>query len=403
MFWNPAIIGALPGTQIETNLTLMGGWLVYDRKGIDPNTGEPYEASTGTGLAPNLFFATSTPLGTTNFRFGYGTYFPTGAMAEFDAEGSQRYDLIEGLLVPWHHQFTLAWKASPELTLAVATIASIGFFKTQLDVDLGKMMRSVLNTQDIPAEHSALAGRAKIPLTWTPAFGGAVGIHWRPTYKLTVGFGAFTPIHYNYDGKLKVKTPEIASLVGAALPALGIDETISSNIEAKAALPAFLQMGIRYQPMGYWVQEYFGRYILSSLERSLSIDVKSAPILEFQNVKIEGEELNDAWTIGTLQTFPLWQRWTPGLYTSFYKNGSKEQNFAVSRSDFDSLTIGGLIKYQYQSSLQIGLEYAHSFLFERTPRGTVQKSTSKLIETPSTDGDYRSAIDRAGVTVKYAF
>jgi len=403
MFWNPAIIGAVNSNQFESNLTLLGGWLIYDRQGTDPNTGAGFGSSAAFGLAPNLFLAAVSPLGTENFRFAYGTYLPSGLMADFDEEGSQHYDLINGMLIPWHHQFTAAWKATPELTLAVSGIGSIAFFRTELDVDMGNLMRTVLNSKDIPSEHPALEGRAKVPLAWTPGFGAAAGIYWRPSYQISAGFSIFSPITYSFSGKLKLRTPEMASLVGAGLPALGIDDTIENGIEANSSLPAFAQMGVRYQPFGYWIQEYFGRYTISSLERSLSIQVKESPIQELQNLNIDGEPLNDSFLLATTQTFPLWQRLTPGLYFSYYKNSAKERYLAVSRVDFDSLMAGTFVKYQWGRSLQLGLEYAHTFIFERSPSETMKSHTSRFFESPPSAGNYRAGFDRAGLTVKYAF
>lgn len=403
MLWNPAIIGAMNSTQIETNITLMGGWLIYDRKGTDPQTSAPFGSSSTFGLAPNLFFAATSPLGTKDFRFAYGTYFPAGLIADFNEEGSQRYDVISGMLIPWHHQVTVAWKANSELTFALAGIGSIGFFQTELDVDLGTLMRSVLNSKDIPVEHSALEGRAKIPLAWTPAFGAAAAVYWRPSYQFSMGFSAFSPVSYEFSGKLKLKTPEMASIVGAGLPALGIDEQIENDIRVKTTIPAFVQLGFRVQPTGYWIQDYFGRYSFSSHERTLSVEVDKSPIQELANLKIEGVRLNNSFLVGTTQSFPLWQTLTPGLYFSFYKNATKEEHLAVSRADFDSLMAGTFLKYQWKRSLQLGIEYAHTFIFERSPEETSKGTSSRFFESPSSAGRYRAGFDRAGLTVKYAF
>ncbi len=402
VFWNPAVLGMIPSHQIDVNLGVLTGWLIYDRKGSDPNTGDYYPSTSTLGVAPSFQFGASSPLGTQNFRFGYATYFPSGAMAEFSPEGSQRYDLISGYLIPWHHQFTAAWRINSKLSVALSGIGSISFFSTELDVDLGALMKAVLNSEDLPMEHPALAARAQVPRTWAPGIGGSAGIYWRPTYQFSAGVSAYTPVNYKFAGELKLNTPEMASLVGAGLPALGIDSQLTNQIEAKSSLPAFIQGGIKYQHFGYWGQEYFFRYVFSSFEKSIGIQVKRSAVTEVSNLNIEGTTMDDSFMVGMLQSFPLWTGFTPAIYGAYSKSGSPESDMAITRADFDSLLLGAVLQYQAKTKIKIGGEYLHSFMLERHATKT-PTSESRFFQRPSTQGKYRAGMDRVGLTVKYAF
>jgi long-subunit fatty acid transport protein len=401
--WNPATIGLLKGTHIATNLSLIGGWMIFDRKGLDPNTGSPFASSETTGIAPNLYAAVVTDLGQEDLRFSYATYFPSGALADFNPQGSQRYDLISGYLIPWHHQFSFGFRPAENWSVAVSGILSLGFFQSELDVDLGKLMKTFLNAEDVPPEHPALASRARVPRTWSPGFGGAIGFVHQPQPRFSWGASLYTPVYYKFSGQLEVTTPEIGSLVGAALPALGIDQRFNSDVSVQTSLPAFIHVGAQYQAFPYWVQSYFGRYVFSSFQKSLHLKVERSPIQELNKLEVSGQSPQDSWMLGTIQALPLWKWLTPGFHVSFTRHATKDRFLSVSRVDFDTLTTGGFVHAQWDQSWQLGLEYSHSFAFERSTSETSRPTTSTYFTQPDSSGTYRAGFDRLGVSLRYAF
>ncbi|MBN8555529.1 MAG: outer membrane protein transport protein [Deltaproteobacteria bacterium] len=406
--WNPALIGALSNTQIETNLSLLGGWLIYDRQGTDPNTGKPYKSSSMNSLAPNPYFSISSPLGTEKFRFAFTSYFPSGAMARFDDEGSQRYEFIRGYMLPWHNQLTIAYRPNPTWTFAVAGISSTAFFQTELDVDLSHFMEGVLHSSEIPKESSALASRAQIPQSWTQGWGGAIGILYWPTYEWSMGLSFFSPIVYNFEGDLNLQSPSMVSVLGSGLRALGVEEVVPNRIKARSVMPAFLQLGTRFQPFGYWTNEYFGRYTFSSWNRSLSIRVQNSQIAALHGFEIPGKALNDTFLMGTVQTFSFWQRWNLGTNINYYLNGTDDQVLSLSRADFDSLMTGVFLHYSWNKKLTLGAEYAHTFMFDRSSQDaeiSQNNSTNQnqYFRLSVSDAHYRASLDRVGLNLKYAF
>jgi long-subunit fatty acid transport protein len=294
-FWNPALLGACPRTQIETNLALVGGWLIYDRAGRDPNTQTTYPSTSTTGLAPNPFFAISSPLNSENFRFGYSTYFPSGAFADFDESGSQRYELIKGYMIPWHHQFTIAYRPSPEFSIGFSGIYSAAFFKTELDVDLSHFANQGLNISSTPAENQSLSWRARVPFSTAHSLGAGLGILYWPTFQWSFGFSVYTPMTYEFTGPLNLDTQGSLTEKLTALRALGVDESIRNEVEAKSTIPWVFQGGFRYQPFGYWTMEYFGRYSLSSMNRSLGLKFKDSSIQGLKGLNIQGRKQDDTY------------------------------------------------------------------------------------------------------------
>jgi long-subunit fatty acid transport protein len=404
VFWNPAVIGFCEGTQLETNFTVLGGWMIYDRAGTDPNTARSYKSSDMSAMAPTPFFAVNSNLGTRDFRFGYATYFPAGVMASFDPSGSQRYNLIDGMVVPWYHQLTLAYRLNSDWSIAIAGIYALGFFKTSLAIDLENLMSKITNSNDMPKENPALQARARIPMTTAHGFGGAIGLYYSPSYQWAFGLSAFAPIHFEFEGPLYVEIPKTVSRLSAGLRALGIEDTIESSGISKATIPPFIQLGISYQPYGYFTTEFFGRYVFSSLDPSVSFEMKSSPVSAIKNYKRTGFALENTYVIGAVNSFALWQRWTLGLNTTYSTNGVKDEVLSTSLADFNSFLVGSFAQYQWSQNFKVGIEYSHSFMFDRTATGTNQMAqTNSIFKTASTDGSYRASSDRFGLMVKYAF
>ncbi len=402
-FWNPAVIGLLDNkVNIEGQLGVLGGWLIFDRAGMDPNTETNYASSKTSAMGPQIFFAVSSPLKTKRFRFSYATYFPGGLMAEFDERGSQRYDLIQGMMVPWHHQLTAAMKINPELSVAMGGIFSAAIFETEIDVDLGKLMQSMLKQEDALMEHPALSARAYVPKTMTTAFGAIAGLHYKPSPQWSMGVSATSPIRYNFTGSFELKPPSFASVLGPALPALGLEDPMEASLKATSYLPACMQMGVRYQPKGYWSQDYFSRYIFSSFVKSLSLSIEDSAVEALKGVNVPGQNLKDAILVGTNQTFSVSRNLKLGVMTSFYKNAVSDDKMAVSRSDFDTINLGGHVRYNFARRWALGLEYAHSFLISRDIDTKARtQSSSALFEPPDGSGRYRAALDRASLVVSF--
>jgi len=401
-FWNPAVIGLLDKkTNFEGQLGVLGGWLIFDRAGIDPNTQTNYESSQTNAMGPQIFLAVSSPLRTERFRFSYATYFPGGLMAEFNDRGSQRYDLIQGMMIPWHHQLTIAFKPHSDWSVALGGIVSAAIFETEIDVDLSKLMQSVLKQENVLPEHPALSARAHVPKTMTASFGAIAGIHYQSSPRWSLGLSATTPIRYNFSGQFRLRPPSFASVLGPALPALGLEDPMQASLKAKSYLPACIQAGFRYQPKGFWSQDYFARYVLSSFVESLSLVIEDSAVEALKGVSVPGQGLNDAFLVGTNQTFSVSRNLKVGVLGSFYKNGVTDEKVSVSRSDFDTINLGGHLRYQFSKNWSLGFEYAHSFLFTRDVQAEPAQATSSLFQPPNPSGRYRASLDRASLAVTF--
>lgn len=405
VFWNPATIGPIRSTQIETNIALTGGWLIYDRSGTDPQSGREFDSATTSAMAPNPYFSIATPLGSKHVKFGYATYFPAGSWGKFNSEGAQRYDLIEGMFIPWTHQFTLAIQPNEEWSVAAAFIYSLGIFKADLDIDLGNVFAEVLDSDVSTAENPAVSSRIHIPTTIAHSFGGSVGTLYRPSIQWSFGASAFLPMKYNFNQKIDLERPSVFNSMNTTARALGFEEHNEIQSTVVFETPPIFAVGLRYQPYGYWSGDYFARYIASSLSRFVSVNFKSSSIETINGKSLRGAERKDSYLIGTSQSFSVSNKWLAGFHSSYHWNGVSDNMLATTRLDLNTLNLGVYSHYQWSKRLRLGGEYLHSFMFERNVVNTENDGFSDigLSASPDTNGRYRAAADRLGVSLQYAF
>jgi len=404
--WNPASLGFVDGTQVEVHLHLIGGWLQYDRGGVNPSSGQGYEQSVTRVLSPVGFLSTSTDFGTKHFRFGYGTYFPSGSMVNYPESGSQRYDIISGLFVPWHHQFTLTYTPNSDWSFGASGIYSVGFLKASLDVDLaGTLSQLFGESAVIPRENEVLSSRANIPFSTTHTASLAFGALYRPSLKWSLGASFYLPTSYWFRQNLDLEMPSMLRALTAAPISLGLSQSLSNKARIHSQLPAYLNLGVRYQAFGYWMGEYFGRYSFGSKNQFTSIYIDSSVIEGLEGTEILGPRGRDSFLLASLQTFMFWPSFHFGMLTSFAKNEVADEYVSASRIDFDAFMLGFFIKYQFRSGLRVGAEYAHSFLFDRqiAVSPSLDTASSPFFQKPPSDGLYRASIDRFGVSVSYDF
>lgn len=353
--------------------------------------------------APNPFISIVSPLGTRDFRFGYATYLPGGTSADFPEDGAQRYSLINGYVIPWHHQLTFAFRPHPAVSIAIAGIASLSFFSSTVDYDLGTFMENVLKLESISKENPAFSTRVEVESSMAPSFGGIVGIHFSPSYQWNFGLAFVSPIVYSFEGNLYLKTPSLAPL-DTAFHAVGFAGSVPNHYEAETNLPAVLNLGLSYQPLGFWTAEIFGRYVFSSFTRSVSITVDKSTIPAARTEVATGKQPDDCYTLGTIQTLSLWRHWRFGMNTSYSSLSVPSHLLSTTFADFDTLIVGGFLNYEWSSHVLFGVEYAHSFMFDRQAENTSSGAEpNDRFALGNSDGQFRAGLDRLGVSLKYVF
>ncbi|PIR22391.1 MAG: hypothetical protein COV44_08255 [Deltaproteobacteria bacterium CG11_big_fil_rev_8_21_14_0_20_45_16] len=402
VFWNPASIGGAEDTELEANLALLGAWLIYDR---DSGDGRLYDSSSTEIIAPNPFLSIASGFGTEDWRIGYATYFPTGAIADYQSDGSQRYDLISAMFLPWQHQFSLAYNPTPKLTLAAAFIYSLAFFRSELDIDMSPMFAKILDLPDEFREEPSLSSRVKIPTSTAHSFGGSFGLLYRPNIQWSLGLSILLPMRYVFQTEMMVGRASFFRGINVAADSAGYQESNAVRSQVEIETPAVIGAGLRYQPFGYWTGEYYGRYVLGSMTRFTTLKFQSSNIERLNQSQRLGAKASDSWLVGSNQSFSLWKNLQTGVTGSFHWNGVNDELLSTSRVDFDTLSVGIFGRYRWNTKLNLGIEYGHSFMFERTITNFTTPPTESMdiIVNPDANGRYRASMDKLAVSLHYAF
>jgi len=404
VFWNPATLGPTKGTMIESNLALVGGWLIYDREGTNPQTNQNFDSSQVRVLAPNPYLSISSDFGLENWRFGYSTYFPTGGFASYPTKGSQRYELIQGLYIPWNQQLTVAYSPTPEWSLGAGFIYSLGFFKAKFDIDMAKVLSQMTEGSTVPKESVSLNSPTRIPLSIAHGFTGNFGILYRPNVQWSAGFSVVLPMEHVFTQRMEMQRPNGFQTLETALASLGLEKQFNHRASFRFRMPLLFNLGIRFQPYGYYTGEYYGRYALSSQTPFASVKFEDSSLAALEDAVIPGAKAEDSFSLGTVQTFDLWRPVQAGLMGSYSSAGVPEQSVSPSRLGFNIFTLGIFARFKISPRFRMTGEYAHSFIQTRVVRNAKDpKGSITLYDKPNGNGEYRAGMDRAGLSLSYEF
>lgn len=403
-FWNPAAIGPARGTTLDTNITLFSGWLIYDRDGTDPRTGQGFDSSLIKLIAPNPFLAVASDFGLKNWRFAYSTYFPAGAIANYPRSGSQRYEVIDGMYIPWNHQLTVAYNLNDEWSIGGSFMYSLAFFRANFDIDLAPVLSKIMDTKDVPRESMVLASPARIPVSTAHSFTGSLGVLYRPNVSWSFGAAFVFPSQHVFKQMMRMQRPRGFSILSPALSSLGLEENFNHRGVFTFKSPAMLNMGFRFQPVGYYTSEYFGRYTFGSKAPFANVKFTDSSIAVLEDSSIPGSRAKDSISIGSVQSFELWRPLQAGVMGSYSSSGVPEQSVSPARVGFNTFTLGLFGRYRWSENLRTTAEYAHSFILSRKiDDASVPPSSLELYEKPLGNGSYRAGMMRFGLSVNYDF
>jgi long-chain fatty acid transport protein len=203
IYFNPAALGGMHGTQIVVDGTL--AWRMVDinrsATGLSPQSPATLDdpvyvaANTGEAHASNVvgipFLAASSDFGTRNFFAGVGAYVPFGGVAKFDTrdayagstvapgaiDGPQRWAIISGTQQALFTTAAVGFRL-PEERLSFALSGSVVLSSIE-----HYQARNLTGNDDITAEGRALIDVSGVQGSMT------VGVYWEPLpdHKLRVG------------------------------------------------------------------------------------------------------------------------------------------------------------------------------------------------------------------------
>ncbi len=207
VYYNPAALGGLTGTQVTLDATIGVRTASYERpaSALSPlvagtkDNANYVAANTGTAKLTNLltlpFVGFGSDLGTRNFRLGVAAYIPFGGQADWSknntwanrsdlpgaVDGPQRWVNISGQILAAYGTLALAYRFE-DAHLSVGASLSAVYHKIAT-----VRARNFDGTDDVTTPSGALKeGRAMLEANGVNAAMG-LGLYWEPTPDVRVG------------------------------------------------------------------------------------------------------------------------------------------------------------------------------------------------------------------------
>jgi long-chain fatty acid transport protein len=206
VYYNPAAMGGVKGTQIVADLAVVLRYVTYERSqnALSPASpaqlNDPNYVRANTGKAelanvlPLPYLGVVSDLGTKGLRVGYAFYIPFGGMAKWEqrdawannayapgaVDGPQRWHNISGQILAIYNTAALAYQISPQFSVGANVSAVYHHAETV-------RARTFDSSDDVRSPNGALKeGRSYLNVKGLN-LSAALGVYWTPNDKVKLG------------------------------------------------------------------------------------------------------------------------------------------------------------------------------------------------------------------------
>jgi hypothetical protein len=380
-----------------------GGFIWYDYgfqlDGQDPVPGSSQD------LLP--YVAAAVPIGPVGIGLNGGL--PYARSGSSEAIGDQRFHTVVGRLMLMELDLSLAWQATPWLTLGVAARGGVTNYRSLVSIDSGAMVNSLLGEEIAPRGDPLLEGYRSIPEAWGKAWGFSAGarLAWESGWALSGGYRS--PTWTTIRGPMEL------------VPSSDLNMALEGEMIGSFAFPPEV-FGAAVIPMGPAALEIGGGWIgWSSMgtveQRAEGVTITSDdPVL---TALLASYGLDDPALLGTLEDegvyglddmlhasvaarFPLAPRWS--MLTGVYGAQPAMHTEYLAPGNFDFATVDGRLVVGWdpyeRATVALCGDWIHYF-----PRH-VDDSVYSWDNTaeqgpalPSAEGEYWFVMRRVGLAV----
>jgi len=437
IFWNPAALGQLEGTNVLGTLNLNFLNFTY-KANTDPWTEveKDYPKVESSTLGPPPFLGVASDIGLEKLVWGVGFYVPYGGVLDWPEKvtmddgttepAPQRFGAIEIANMCYTINPAAAYKVLPNLMVG----AGVSYNYGTLDADLSfkykepefefKELDMLVITEDLELRTNEKDLSAS-------SFGWSIGILWSPLENLDIGLSYISKINFTLKGDIEVEAVQEVDVthlyVGGEpiledeLP-LPIDVNISGagDVELKPFnLPQMINFGAEYRPTdkieldfalrweGWSVREYSDAAIKDVQikgeaeieEIALLFDLsESEPISETEKMNWD---LKDAFGLRAWGKYRLLENLKLGAGFGWEQGVASPEATSVENFSTDRKTLFGGGQYEVFENFIVELSYLHAFYNKLT----VGEGESK--KDPPVSGDFTGKIDMISMGIGYRF
>jgi long-chain fatty acid transport protein len=364
VFFNPALISKIPGSQIEVGTTL----IYPSRRFVSATDGTRTEGESRTYFPSTAYFTTEV---TDQLHFGLGVFSPFGLGTRWPDDWEGRYLATNSEIRTVIANPVIAWRVLPNLSVAA------GVNLLWLDTTLERRIPTALIAgAALPDSGQKFSGDGT-------GVGYNLGLHADLTERLSLGLSYRSEISVDIDGKATFSDvpPEMAPL----FPATGA--------RSKITLPQQLFAALAYRVSERLVVETGIRWEGWSSFRELTLAFDE-PILGDVSVLSEPKQWRDTYAVNVGGKYRLTDSTSILAGYLFGQNAVPDHTFEPAIPDADShlFSLGTEIAF---TRVKLALSYAYQRLESR--------HKDNMIGEGLANGRYKSDLQMAAVSLTYIF
>lgn len=365
MAFNPAAIGRLDGTRIATSVGLIFAQFEVNNAEAENAVGTPLGGdSTGEGgtnaVVPSLYAKWDLR---EDLRLGLAITAPYGLATEYDEDWAGRYHAVESDLKTINVNPVLAFKPTPDLTLAGGLVAQYADATLSSAIDFGTLGAGAAIANPAVAGAFGALGITPIPgqqdgfveITgddW--GFGFNLGLLWQFSDRTRVGLAYESEISHTLEGEADFEADDagIANVLGASGAFQDTGGTASLDTPAVVSAGVFHQLNDRWQVMGEvsWTQ-------WSSFDEL---------VVEFDNPaqpdNVTEENWDNTFMVSVGANYLLNDRWTLRGGVGFDQSPVPDAEHRTPRIPDSDRTWAGLgFTWEGPDRLSVSASYIHVF------------------------------------------
>lgn len=375
IFFNPALLTNVPGTQVE-----IGSTLLFPSREFSSDSGA--SASTRDSVYYPSTFYISHALND-RFSVGLGVFNPFGLGTEWGTSWDGRY--ITGASKASIETYTinpvLAWKPLPQLSIAAGL--DVVFLSSTLE------NRINLSALGLPDAGQRFSGDGN-------GLGYNVGLAYTPYQGISFGASYRSEVEVDITGEVTFSRPAVPApfdaLLASALP--------NTSGKATIKLPQQVFAGIAVQPTDRLTVETGFRWEDWSSFKELKLAL-GTPV-SGQSTLTSPRDWHGTFAVNLGGRYQLDDRYALLGGYLFGWNPVPDTTFdpVIPDSNTHLFCIGGEGNFD---RLKIALSYAYQLQEDRSKRNTIGDPNDPPSSVSQANGTYRSNIHLAGISLTYAF
>lgn len=369
VFFNPALINNLPGTQVEIGTTM----IAIRQDFTSTATGMETDGAEDEFFPSTLFLTHAV---SDKFSVGFGVFNPFGLATEWPDGWEGRYISTKSEMTTFNFNPVVSWRVTPNVSVAA------GAALLKLDATLeNKLNMTLLGfPAGFPDGNQKFAGDGQ-------GVGYNLGLSAKLNDKLSLGVSYRSAIDVTADGQVSTQLPPGSDPAAPLFP--------TTNGETKITLPRQISAGIAYQISPKAVIETGIRWEEWSSFDELRITFDS-PIAG-QTHRVTPRDWDDTFAVNIGGHYKFTDKYALLLGFLYENNPVPDDTLepAIPGSDSYLYSIGMAADYEkFTYSISYGLQWKES----RTKNNTI-----RALDGSTANGEYSAILHLLGVSFSYRF